>query len=157
LARSLRYGQGVLLALLGLGEANDLRGMTDDADALYREALQTARELEEPNGACLALAGLAGIAGARGDIAGAEAALAADDFRDDPSLATGAALVHGRAQLAELKGQTEAAEAWHREVLLMRRELGDQRGLVEELEALGRLASHGSDDVRAAKLLGAAA
>jgi predicted ATPase len=155
-ARSLRYGQGTLLAVLGLAEAHELRGASDDAQQHYRDALSSARELEEPTAACLALAGLAAVAVARGDRAAAETALTADDFRDDPSLVTRAALLRGRAQLAELDGDLATAEAWHREALLVRRELGDYRAVVEELEALGCIAYIVGASHRAAILLGAA-
>jgi predicted ATPase/serine/threonine protein kinase len=155
-SRSLQYGQGALLALLGLGEVNDLLCRSGHADSLYREAVLMARELEEPTAACLALAGLASLAIARRDLSAARTALAEDDFRDDPSLASRAALLRGRAQLAEAEGHWDTAEAWRRELLLMRRELGDQRALVEELEALGRIARHRGSDHRAAVLLGAA-
>jgi hypothetical protein len=67
-AREIRYEQGVLLALLGAAEAFYVNADQVAAEEKYRQALDLARELEEPTSACLAVAGLAAVSLASGDL-----------------------------------------------------------------------------------------
>ena len=156
---AIRFGQGSLLALLGLGEALHAAGDHGDAGARFADALATARELEEDTGAGVALAGLASVAVAVGDLDAAARWL--DEPEADPAddaqraVATRAALLRGRAALALARGDDQAAEALHLDALRRRHVLGDNRAIVEELEALAITAARRGDDRRAATLLGA--
>ena len=156
---AIRFGQGSLLALLGLGEALHAGGHHGDAGARFADALATARELEEDTGAGVALAGLASVAVAVGDLDGAARWLAEPeaDPADDAqrAVATRAALLRGRAALALARGDDQTAAALHVEALRRRQLLGDNRAIVEELEALAIIAVRRGDSRRAATLLGA--
>ena len=156
---AIRFGQGGLLALLGLGEALHAGGRHSDAGSRFAEALAAARELEEDTGAGVALAGLASVAVALGDLDAAARWL--DEPEADPAddaeraVATRAALLRGRAALARARGDDQAAEALHLDALRRRQLLGDNRAIVEELEALAITAVRQGDNGRAATLLGA--
>ena len=147
---AIRFGQGSLLALLGLGEALHAGGHHGDAGSRFADALTTARELEEDTGAGVALAGLASVAVAVGDLDAAARWL--DEPEADPAddaqraVATRAALFRGRAALALARGDDQAAEALHLEALRRRQLLGDNRAIVEELEALAIIAVRQGDN-----------
>ena len=70
-------------------------------------------------------------------------------------MATRAALLRGRAALALARGDDQTAAALHVEALRRRQLLGDNRAIVEELEALAIIAVRRGDSRRAATLLGA--
>ena len=65
---TIRFGQGTLLAQLGLGETLHASGDDRDATGRFTDALATARDLNENSGAGVALAGLSGVALASGDL-----------------------------------------------------------------------------------------
>jgi NAD-specific glutamate dehydrogenase/predicted ATPase len=156
-ARRIDFGQGILLAVLGLAEACYVNGDQSEAEARYLEALDVARDLEEPTGACLALAGLANVAIARGDLAKAGIWLTEEEaVAADRTAATLAAVKAGRASLASARRDDRAAEALHREVLSLRRQTGDNRGMTDQLERLALVASRLGDLGRAATMLAAA-
>ena len=158
---TIRFGQGILLAQLGLGEA--LHGSGDDRGAACRfaDALATARQLEENSGAGVALAGLATVAMASGDFGTAarwldepEADAAGDPER---AVATRASLLRARAALAASCGDNERAEALSLEALRLRQLLGENRAVIEELEAVAIAARGQGRTSRAMTLLAAAA
>ena len=158
---TIRFGQGILLAQLGLGEA--LHGSGDDRGAACRfaDALATARQLEENSGAGVALAGLATVALASGDFGTAarwldepEADAAGDP---DRAVATRASLLRARAALAASSGDNQRAEALSLEALRLRRQLGESRAIIAELEAVAIAALGQGRKSRATTLLAAAA
>jgi NAD-specific glutamate dehydrogenase/predicted ATPase len=156
-ARHIDFGQGILVAVLGLAEVFYVNGDQSEAEARYLEALDVARDLEEPTGACLALAGLANVAIARGDLAKAGIWLTEEEaVAADRTAATLAAVKASRASLASARHDDPAAEALHREVLTLRRQTGDHRGMTDQLERLALVASRLGDLGRAATMLAAA-
>ena len=156
-SRSISFGQGELLALLGLAEAFHVNGDQRAAAARYDEALSTARVLEEPTGACLALAGLAKVALARGDVSAAATWLTEEEsLHADHALGTLAAMNASRALLATARGDDRGAEAMHRDVLELRRQLGDHRAMAEQLEELALVAAQRDQLEHASTLLAAA-
>ncbi len=157
---TIRFGQGTLLAQLGLGETLFMSGDDRDAARRFADALSTARQLEEPTGAGVALAGLASVALAGGDLDTAarwldepEADAAGDPQR---AVAARAALLRARAALDAARGDSRRAEALHLEALRLRQLLGDNRATVEELEAVAIDALGQGGNSRAATLLAAA-
>jgi tetratricopeptide (TPR) repeat protein len=156
---AIRFGQGILLAQLGLGEALHADGRHRDAGARFADALATARQLEEDTGAGVALAGLAGVAVALDELDAAARWL--DEPEADPAddtqraLATRAALLRGRAAVALAGGDARRSGALHLEALRLRQQLGDSRAIIEELEALAINAAGQGGHRRAAILLGA--
>jgi tetratricopeptide (TPR) repeat protein len=154
----LHFGQGIVLALLGLGEVHHVSGDQLAANQRFTDALRKAREIEEPSNGGLALAGLAHVALATGDVEGAARWLQEEEADDpDIALATRAALVRSRATLHAARGSNQLAETSHQEALRLRQELGDHRGMTEQLEELALLAFHRGDLELAARLLGGAA
>jgi predicted ATPase/class 3 adenylate cyclase len=158
---TIRFGQGILLAQMGLGEA--LHGSGDDSGAVCRftEALATARQLEETSGAGVALAGLATVALASGDLGTAARWLdepEADAAGDaDRAVATRASLLRARAALAAADGDHERAEALSLEALRLRQLLGESRAIIAELEAVAVASLGQGRTSRASTLLAAAA
>jgi predicted ATPase/class 3 adenylate cyclase len=156
---AIRFGQGILLAQLGLGEALHADGRHRGAGARFADALATARQLEEDTGAGVALAGLASVAVALDELDAAARWL--DEPEADPAddtqraLATRAALLRGRAAVALAGGDDRRAGALHLEALRLRQQLGDSRAIIEELEALAINAAGQGDHRRAAILFGA--
>ena len=158
---TIRFGQGILLAQLGLGETCYASGDDRDAACRFADALATARQLKENTGAGVALAGLASVALASGDLDSAarwlnepEADAAGDPQR---AIATRASLLRARAALAAASGDNQRAEALHLEALRLRQLLGDNRAIIEELEAVAIDALGQGRNSRAATLLAAAA
>jgi predicted ATPase/class 3 adenylate cyclase len=158
---TIRFGQGILLAQLGLGENLYLSGDDRGAARRYADALHTARALDENTGAGVALAGLARVALGAGDVNSAarwldepEADVAGDPER---ALATRAALLGARAAVATASGENQRAESLHLEALRLRHSLGDKRATCEELEAVAIAALGQGGDSRAATLLATAA
>ncbi len=126
----------------------------------FADALATARQLKEHTGAGVALAGLACVALASGDLDSAarwlnepEADAAGDPQR---AIASRAALLRPRAALAAASGDSQRAEALHFEALRLRQLLGDNRAIIEELEAVAIDALGQGRSSRAATLLAAA-
>jgi NAD-specific glutamate dehydrogenase/predicted ATPase len=157
-SRTLGFGQGTLLAELGLAEVLHL---TDDQAAArekFLSALDIARVLEESTGVCLALAGLANVALANDDGASASRWLSQNEtIQANRTPASLAALLRSRAMLAAARGDVDSAEAWHREALQVRDQLGDRRAVVEQLEELALTARRRGDLPRGAELLAVAA
>jgi tetratricopeptide (TPR) repeat protein len=154
----LGYRQGTLLALLGLGEALHRSGDQLGASQRFTNALSLAREIEEPSNAALALSGLANAAVVGGDLEGAARWLQEDETANpDLALAATAAILRSRALLDSARGHAALAEKGQREALRLRQQLGDVRGMIEELEGLAEHALNGGDSDKAARLLGATA
>ncbi len=156
----IRFGQGTLLAQLGLGETLYVSGDDRDAACRFADALATARQLKENTGAGVALAGLASVALASGDLDRAarwlnepEADAAGDPQR---AIVARAALLRARAALDAARGDNQRAEALHLEALRLRQLLGDNRAVIEELEAVAVDALGQGRNSRAATLLAAA-
>jgi predicted ATPase len=157
-AERLDYQQGGLLALLAGGDVAFARGATADASTRYEEALTAARQLEQPSIGCMALAGLANAALAEGRVEAAVRWLGEEDtLRSGLTMATLAALLSAQAEVAAALDQFDVSDAGHRDVLDVRREIGDRRGLLLGLEDLAGSAARTGGLDRAAFLLGAAA
>ncbi len=156
---TIRFGQGTLLAQLGLGEALHASGQHHEAGIHFVDALATARQLEEDTGTGVALAGLADVAVAEGDLQAAARWLSEPeaDPADDAqrALTARAGLLRARAALAAAGGDDRHAEALHLEALGLRQRLGDSRAIIEELEAVAITTLAQGDHRRAATLLGA--
>ena len=136
-SRSIRFQQGTVLALLGLGEAYHLGDDQARAHARYTEALHLARQLEEPTVARLALAGLADVALATHQVGDAVNHLTeGETIEVERAPATLAAIERSRGRLASAQGNDAAAEVDHLAALDLRLEAADRRGLVEQLEEL---------------------
>jgi len=156
---AIKFSQGTLLAQLGLGEALHASGHERDAGSRFADALATARLLKEDTGISMALAGLASVAVTVGDLG------AAGQWLDEPearpandvhrAVAARAAVLRARAALALACGEVEQAEIMLRQGLHMRRQLGDNRAIIEEVEAVAVVRVRRADDKRAAMLLGA--
>jgi NAD-specific glutamate dehydrogenase/predicted ATPase/class 3 adenylate cyclase len=156
-SRVLGFGQGTLLAVLGLAEVQHLSGDQAAAREHFLTALDMARGLEESTGVCLALAGLANVALANGDDSSASRWLSENEtIQANRTPASLAALLRSRAMLAAARGDLDSAEAWHREALQVRDQLGDRRAVVEQLEELALTARRRGDLSRAAELLAVA-
>ena len=98
----LGYGQGALLALIGLGEALLVNGDHFGAHHWFEGALQTAGDLEEASGKCIVLAGLTRVAAAQGNLDAARQGLTAQEaVRPDLSLPTMAAFLRSRAAVRD--------------------------------------------------------
>ena len=157
-ARKIRYEQGVLLALLGAAEAFYVNADQVAAEEKYRQALDLARELEEPTSACLAVAGLAAVSLASGDLVRAGMWLTEEEaIQADRTAKTLATVKSIRAALASARGDDATAETLHREVLLLREQVGDQLGMTDQLERLALNASRRGQLEHAAILMAAAA
>jgi len=156
-SHEIRFRQGALLAVLGLGEALHLSGDPERAGVRYAEALATARQLEEPAVACLALAGLADVALKKGHLRQAVTFLSEEETIDaERGQATLATLNRSRARLATAQGNDTLADDGHRSALRLFHQVGDYRGMVEELEELALVAARLAQPLRSAALLGAA-
>ncbi len=157
---TIRFGQGILLAELGLGENLYVSGEDREAARRFVDALATARQLKENTGAGVALAGLASVALASGDLDSAARWLnepEADEGGDPQrAIATRASLLRARATLAAAGGDNRRAEAMHLEALRLRHHLGDNRAILEGLEAVAIDALGQGRNSRAATLLAAA-
>ena len=160
-SETIRFGQGILLAQLGLGETLHATCADRDATGRFTDALATARQLNEISGAGVALAGLASVALASGDLDSAarwlnepEAHAAGDPQR---AVATRASLLRARASLAAASGDPESAEALSVEALRLRQQLGENRAIIEELEVVAIDSLRQGRTGRAATLLAAAA
>ncbi|HKA26306.1 MAG TPA: tetratricopeptide repeat protein, partial [Gaiellaceae bacterium] len=157
-SRTLGFSQGTLLAELGLAEVLHLTNDQASARGHFATALDMARGLEETTGVCLALAGLANVALASDDAASASRWLSQNEtIQANRTPASLAALLRSRAILAAAHGDVDSAEAWHREALQVRAQLGDRRAVVEELEELALAARRRGDPPRGAELLAVAA
>jgi glutamate dehydrogenase len=157
-ARILGFGQGTLLAVLGLAEVRHLNGDQAAAREHFLTALDMARGLEESTGVCLALAGLANVALANDDAVSASRWLSQNEtIQANRTPASLAALLRSRAMLAAARDDVDSAEAWHREALQVRDQLGDRRAVVEQLEELALTACRRGDLPRGAELLAVAA
>ena len=125
-----------------VGPRRNLHATGDDRDAACRfaDALATARQLKENTGAGVALAGLASVALASGDLDRAARWL---NEPEADRLATRSVpwppvprCCVARAALAAARGDDQRAEALHLDALRLRQLLGDNRAIIEELEAL---------------------
>ena len=156
-AREVGFAQGEVLALLGLGDALYVNDDAASARAAYEEALALARRIAEPASACLALAGLANVELAAADCRAATRWLGEPEAAQaDRTPATFAAVLRATGARALAEGDDAVAESSHRRALQVRYDIGDQRGIAEEMEALAGLAVRRGDLTRAAALLGGA-
>jgi NAD-specific glutamate dehydrogenase/predicted ATPase/pSer/pThr/pTyr-binding forkhead associated (FHA) protein len=156
-AREVGFAQGEVLALLGLGDSLYANDDAKNALAAYDEALVLARRIAEPASACLALAGLANVNLAAGDFRAAARRLSEPEAAQaDRTPTTFAAVLRAAGMRASAEGDDAVAESSHRRALQVRHDIGDQRGVCEELEALMVLAVARGDLTRAAALLGGA-
>ena len=115
--------------MLGAAEAFYVNADQAAAEEKYRQALELARELEEPTSACLAVAGLAAVSLASGDLVRAGTWLTDEEaIQADRTAKTLAAIKSIRAALASARGDDATAASLHREVLLLRAQVGDQLG-----------------------------
>jgi tetratricopeptide (TPR) repeat protein/transcriptional regulator with XRE-family HTH domain len=121
------------------------RGYWDQALALHRSAVKTARQNGDGPGQARALIQLAGVLGMTGNIpasaANTQRAIAL--YRDLGDLAGQADCLNGMGTLHSITGNYPAADACHHQALALFRDLGDQRGqgdILNELGASRRLA-----------------
>jgi len=156
-ARAIGFRQGEVLTLLGSAEARLLVGDPAAAEPTLEAALRLARQIGDTAGACLAAAALAEVGIARGDLAGAALRLTEPEVAEaDTSVAAAAATRRSRAELAAARGDLAGSADLHRDVLRLRRQLGDEHGMLEEVEEIAACMAEDGRLAAAATLLAAA-
>ncbi|MGW0658626.1 AfsR/SARP family transcriptional regulator [Streptodolium elevatio] len=141
-----------------LGRYAMLGGDFADADAFHERALRIAHDLDDEAAAMFAEMGLALAARRQGRYDDAERMLLPwlDWSRTNDGPPGVAITVAELGFIAELRGDAEAAERYHREGLAAARRVGDPRMIALAYEGLAGAAVLAGDAARGAALLGAA-
>jgi len=158
LSRELEDKAGIAEALLNLGWASNLQGDFARAIALFEETLVLCRELTDKSGISGALNGLGEAARSLGDYQRAaafyEAGLALR--RELGDRRGSAAILTNIGQLGLEQGHLSRATTFLAEAMIIYRDLAYKEGIIWALDLLERVAGVGGQQVRAARLWGAA-